>query len=276
MSQPSRGSLDHHLSLNHRLSRRRRFVMRLHRFIIQTKKRLGLRHFIIWFEKQIPAHSSVGTDPLIPHGKFPWAGTLEHDWRQIRDELDGMMTHYEALPNMQDISAEQEHLTQDDKWKSFFFVGFRERVEGNCRLCPKTAALLENIPGVTTAFFSILGPGKHLAPHTGIYRGVVRYHLALKVPDDPSTCAIRVSDEVVHWSEGTGFFFDDTYEHEAWNKSSDVRVVLLLDIIRPLSFPYSLINKAIIYAIAQTRFVRDAKTKHEAWERKFEQVLSGK
>jgi ornithine lipid ester-linked acyl 2-hydroxylase len=250
--------------------------MRLRRLIIQSKKRLGLHRFIKWFEGQIPTHSRVGTSPLIPHDKFPWAGVLERDWRQIREELDGMMTHYDALPNMQDISAEQEHLTQDDRWKSFFFVGFGNKVEANCRLCPRTAALLENIPGVTTAFFSILGPGKHLEAHTGIYRGVVRYHLALKVPDDESGCAIRVADEVVHWSEGVGFFFDDTYEHEAWNKTSEVRVVLLLDVMRPLSFPYSWLNKAIIYAIARTRFVRDAKTKHEAWERKFEQVLAGK
>jgi beta-hydroxylase len=85
-----------------------------------------------------------------------------------------------------------------------------------------------------------------------------------------------VGNTVTHWTEGTGFFFDDTYRHEAWNKSSDVRVVLLLDVIRPLSFPYSLMNKALVYGIAQTPSVRKAKMREEAWERQFERILSGK
>jgi ornithine lipid ester-linked acyl 2-hydroxylase len=235
-----------------------------------------LSRLIVGFERRIPTHSEVGTGPLIEHEAFPWAETLERDWLEIRKELDEMIAHYDALPNIQDIAPDQYGLTQDDRWKTFFFFAFGDRFKGNCRRCPKTAALLEGIPGVTTAFFSILGPDKHLRPHRGYYRGVVRYHLALKVPVNNSACGIRVGGKLVHWSEGAGFFFDDTYRHEAWNRTPEVRVVLLLDVMRPLPFPYSLINKVIIYGMARITPIRDARARHEAWERGFEKLLSGK
>jgi len=243
----------------------------------ETVRRMAekiLSRLIAWLEKRIPAHSAVGMDPMIAHEGFPWAGTLERNWQQIRGELDELMAHFDALPNIQDIATDQYGLTQDDKWKSFFFLAFGVKFKGNFRRCPKTAALLGGIPGITTAFFSILAPDKYIRPHCGYYRGVVRYHLALKVPENSSACGIRVGGELAHWSEGAGFFFDDTYRHEAWNRTPDIRVVLLLDVMRPLSFPYSLLNRAIIYGMARVTPIRDAKTRHEAWERSFEKLLS--
>jgi hypothetical protein len=70
-----------------------------------------------------------------------------------------------------------------------------------------------------------------------------------------------VGDEEVHWSEGTGFFLDDTFRHEAWNKTPEVRVVLLLDTVRPLSFPHSVLNKAIIYGMARSPGIRSLGTR---------------
>jgi aspartyl/asparaginyl beta-hydroxylase (cupin superfamily) len=238
--------------------------------------RTSMARAFVWIENQISTHSKVDTSPLIPGTQFPWSDILENDWRDIRAELDAIMGHCDAFPNMQDISVEQSGLTHDDKWKTFFFIGFGKRSKQTRELCPKTAALLDGVPGIVTAFFSILGPDKHIPAHRGYYRGLVRYHLAVRVPKDRTSCAIRVGNTVTHWTEGTGFFFDDTYRHEAWNKSSDVRVVLLLDVIRPLSFPYSLVNKTIVYAIAQSPSVRKAKMRGEAWERQFERILSGK
>jgi ornithine lipid ester-linked acyl 2-hydroxylase len=72
------------------------------------------------------------------------------------------------------------------------------RRAANCASCPHTAALLETIPGVVTAFFSILSPHKHIPPHRGPYRGVVRCHLGLMVPGPPDACGISVGGEVRH------------------------------------------------------------------------------
>ena len=78
--------------------------------------------------------------------------------------------------------------------------------------------------------FSLLTPGSHILPHHGVTNTRVVTHLALIVPED---CALVVAGEARAWQEGRCFSFDDTYEHEAWNRSGSLRVVLLMDAWNP-------------------------------------------
>ena len=50
--------------------------------------------------------------------------------------------------------------------------------------------------------------------------------------DSAVVCAIRVGRETRTWSPGSCFVFDDTQEHEAWNRAASTRVVLLFDFKR--------------------------------------------
>jgi beta-hydroxylase len=136
-------------------------------------------------------------------------------------------------------------------------------------MCPRTAALMEEIPGMKTAMFSILSPRKHILDHRGPYKGVLRYHLGLIVPEQEEACRIRVGDEIRHWEEGKSMIFDDTFNHEVWNDTDETRVVLFIDVLRPLPFPESAINRLIVRAIALSPFVLDAKRNQEAWERRY-------
>ncbi len=111
-------------------------------------------------------------------------------------------------------------------------------------MCPRTAALMREIPGMTTAMFSILSPRKHILDHRGPYKGVLRYHLGLIVPEDAEACRIRVGEDIRHWEEGKSMIFDDTFNHEVWNDTDETRVVLFVDVLRPLPFPESAINRA--------------------------------
>ena len=122
-----------------------------------------------------------------------------------------------------------------------------------------------------TAMFSILAPGKHIPDHNGPYKGVMRYHLGAQGPRaDAERCRIRVGDEIVTWAEGQSLIFDDTYEHEVWNDTDEERVVLFLDVVRPLRFPMNLVNAIVLKAIAVSPFIQDAKRRHLAWEAEFE------
>ena len=125
-----------------------------------------------------------------------------------------------------------------------------------------------------TAWFSILAPGKHIPPHRGLYAGVLRYHLGLVIPEPKQQCRIRVEDQVHHWDEGRGMLFDDTYDHEVWNDTDGVRVILFMDVLRPLPPPLALLNKLIIKGIALSPYVQDAKKNQEKWERRLELVAS--
>lgn len=216
--------------------------------------------------------SEIPTTPFLDAAAFPWAGTLAGRWREIRAELDQVLGRREELPNFQDILRDVAPISRDDRWKTYFFTAYGYRSEVNCARCPATTAALAGIPGLVTAFFSILAPGKHIPPHRGPYRGVVRCHLGLMVPDPPQSCGISVGGQVRHWRQGEAMFFDDGYEHFAWNDSDRTRAVLFLDIVRPLRPPAAGVNRALLKAISASPFLRDAKRRHQVWEGRFERL----
>src|SRR5690606_6389720 len=115
-----------------------------------------------------------------------------------------------------------------------------------CARCPETTRLVEAVPGMRTAFFSLLAPGKSIPPHRGPWRGILRYHLGLLVPEPRGRCGIRIGDRVVHWREGESLLFDDSYEHEVWNDTGGWRAVLVLDVLRPLAPPFDAWNARLV------------------------------
>jgi aspartyl/asparaginyl beta-hydroxylase (cupin superfamily) len=215
-------------------------------------------------------YSEVPTTPFVSQDGFPWIKTLEAGFGDIRRELDTVLEYRDELPNFQDISTDQLSITSDDKWKTYFFFGYGFKSETNCARCPATTKLLEQVPGMTTAFFSILSPHKKIPPHRGPWRGVLRYHLALQIPEPADQCGISVGGEVAHWTEGRSLLFDDGFEHYAWNGTDGTRVVLFMDIMRPLRGPGGWLNKGLIKVIASSPFVRDGKARHRDWEKRFE------
>jgi beta-hydroxylase len=223
-------------------------------------------------ERWLGRMSLVGDKTFHSVEEFPWARKLESDWQLIRTELDRVLEDREHLPNFQDISTDQITITDDDKWKTFFLYGYGFRSDPNCARCPQTDRLVSQIPGMKTAFFSILSPHKHIGEHRGPYKGVLRYHLGLRIPEPNAGCRIRVDSEIRHWQEGKSLIFDDTYEHEAWNDTDGVRVVLFVDFVRPLRFPASLLNAVVLKAIAISPFIQDAKGRQQSWEKRFEAI----
>lgn len=222
----------------------------------------GIEHLIGQF-------SLVGDYTFHDPDQFDWVDQLEDNWEIIREELDDVLEHREQLPNFQDISQDQEAITSDDKWKTYFLYGFGYKAEENCARCPATTRLIEQVPGMKTAFFSILSPGKHIPEHRGPYKGVLRYHLGLKVPEPKEKCRIRVENDVHHWEEGESLVFDDTYYHEVWNDTDGERAILFMDVVRPMPFPLSAINEGIIRLIGLSPFVQDARKNQEQWAKRF-------
>ena len=230
---------------------------------------------ILWgLEKIISRYSLVEDTPFFESKRFDWTSTLEQNWRQIRNELDVVLQYTDELPRFQDISPDQSvNISKDSLWKTFFLYGYGVKMEQNCSYCPETTRIIEQIPGLKTAFFSILLPGKQIPEHRGPYKGVLRCHLALKGPQARERCGIRVDNEVRHWTEGKTLVFDDSYHHEAWNNTDETRVVLFLDIVRPMSFPASLLNRFLIFLIRKSPFIRDAERNQRKWDRRIAKVF---
>jgi aspartyl/asparaginyl beta-hydroxylase (cupin superfamily) len=183
---------------------------------------------------------------------FPWVAGIEAEWKSIRRELDALMVRREEIPNFQDVSKAQRALTEGDQWKTFFLSSFGgKKIKENCARCPETARLVNHIPGLRQAMFSILAPRKHIPPHRGPYKGLLRYHLGLMIPGKEGSCRIRVGSDVRTWKEGKSLIFDDSNEHEAWNETDSYRAVLFVDFVRPTIFPLSIVNYSIIWARGQ-------------------------
>lgn len=183
---------------------------------------------------------------------YPWVADVEAEWPLIRKELDVLLLRRDEIPNFQDVSVKQNVLTQGEQWKTFFLYGYGQEAEENCKKCPETVRILHKIPGMKTAMFSILAPRKHIPEHRGMYKGMLRYHLGLIIPGPDGACRIRVGQDIRSWQEGKSLVFDDSHMHEVWNDTDAYRVVLFVDLVRPLPFPLSLINRSIIWIIAQT------------------------
>jgi ornithine lipid ester-linked acyl 2-hydroxylase len=236
--------------------------------IVQWTITIGER-ILAPIERFIGRRSLVGDETFFENDRFPWIAEVEANWSTIRDELTRVLEDREALPNFQDISRDQIEITDDDHWKTFFLYGFGFEARLGVEMCPRTAELMRRIPGMKTAMFSILSPRKHILDHRGPYKGVLRYHLGLIVPRDAAACRIRVGDDIRHWEVGQSMIFDDTYNHEVWNDTDETRVVLFVDVLRPLPRPWARINRAIVAAIRYSPFVLDAKRNQESWERRY-------
>jgi ornithine lipid ester-linked acyl 2-hydroxylase len=149
---------------------------------------------------------------------FPFTAMLEQHWQVIRDEVV-------RLQDGAFLDWPEKHLYEKG-WSVFGLYGWGLKLDKNCALCPETTRLVEQIPDLVTASFSQMKPNTHLVPHNGYPEGVLRCHLGLIVPPH---CGIRVGDETRTWNEGKCMVFDDTTEHEAWNKSDRERIVLIMD-----------------------------------------------
>jgi beta-hydroxylase len=224
---------------------------------------------VSWIERLNLRSAKLGNPPVYDLATFPWAREIEREWQLIRSELDRVLIRQADLPSFHNISTDVSTISTDAGWKTFFLTGYGHTSANNTALCPETWRIVQKIPGLQTAMFSIFEPGKHLPAHRGPYNGVLRFHLGLKVPDQPERIAIRVDRQICHWQEGRALIFDDAFEHEAWNHSDETRVVLFVDFNKPLRFPANIINALLLRIAIFTPFIKEGAENHSAWEKKF-------
>jgi ornithine lipid ester-linked acyl 2-hydroxylase len=208
-------------------------------------------------EKLNATFSRVGNNPFCETNQFSWIPSIEANTGIIQQELQAII-NLETLPNIQDISPDQHVLTTDNKWKVFGLYFCGHKAEINCNKCPRTVAILQMIPGLKSAMFSVLAPQKHIPSHRGFYNGMLRYHLGLQIPVNEQQCGIKVGNQVRYWAEGKSLVFDDSYQHEAWNYTNFIRVVLIVDFDRPLHWPLNILNEWAIAYIGKKPFVKVA------------------
>jgi aspartyl/asparaginyl beta-hydroxylase (cupin superfamily) len=174
---------------------------------------------------------------------------LERNYSSIKAEFDFLKRHLPAIPSYHEVDRYQERIAKSpvggSNWRVFFFEAMGRKIRLNRKLCPNTAALIDRIPRVFQACFSILEPRKSVPAHCGLYNGYLRYHLGIEVPQT-SPPSIRIRDRDYTWREGEGVLFDDTWRHEIKNDCPDIRAVLIVDIPRPMTGIASLVSRSMV------------------------------
>jgi tetratricopeptide (TPR) repeat protein len=171
---------------------------------------------------------------------FPWLGPIEAAIPDMRAELEALLEmedafnpYVEADPNRPPAT---NRLLGDPRWSAFYLWKGGDAVSEAAERCPATMAALREAPmplirgRSPMALYSLLRPGADIAPHNGLLNTRLICHIPLVVPPD---CRLRVGNQVRTWEEGKALIFDDSIEHEAWNRSNRTRVILLFEIWRP-------------------------------------------
>ncbi len=203
------------------------------------------------------AFSGVPNTPYQRLEDFPELQPLVDNWQMIRDEAS-------QLQQGGAIKAAETH--NDAGFNSFFKTGWTRfylkwydgPLPSAQQLCPKTVALVESIPSINAAMFTVLPPGARLVKHRDPFAGSLRYHMGLITPNSPE-CFIEVDGERYWWKDGEAVMFDETFIHYAHNQTDTTRIIFFADIERPLTNPVARwLNrffKGVVMRAAATRNV---------------------
>lgn len=194
-----------------------------------------------------------------PHG-FPIVQSLEDSYEVIRDEIMKLSD--------EDFQSESEKIARKGNWDVFFFYERGKKNEENCARCPTIASIIDSNETVKTLaglmYVSRMRPDTYIAPHRGPTNMRLRCHLGIQIPN--GDCGLRVGNDVGTWKQGQCVVFDDFYEHEAWNRTLEDRIVLIIDLWHPaLSVLEREIIKGIhLFAFTQARSLSSYWNKNQA------------
>lgn len=180
--------------------------------------------------------------PFYDHNLFPWLPDVEAQTDTIREELllllrkrkEGFKPYVNYPPGFP--LNQWEELNNSPRWSVLYLWEHGRKHEDYCAACPRTVAALENVPLTAIqeiapdVMFSALDPHSRIPPHNGVTNARLIVHIPLIIPE---RCGFRVANDVREWKVGEGWVFDDSIEHEAWNDSDLLRVILIFEIWHP-------------------------------------------
>jgi len=187
---------------------------------------------------------------------FPDALKFAAAWRDIRAEADAVMRHFARIPRFHEIIPDQEDISANDgrDWRLYVLKAYGVEHPQHMETCPRLTGVVRTAPDVLSASLSFMESGKHVPPHRGPFRGVIRFYMGLSVPrgaDGRPAALLKIDGKEYRVGDGEWLLWDDTYCHEVLNAGDDIRSVLLLDVARrSMPADMRLLSSAVIAAVA--------------------------
>ncbi len=189
--------------------------------------------------------------PWFEREQFDWVPMVEERLPAVRDELETLIRdEAQFAPYISGGGGVDPHGTDFSSlegsmvWNAFYLSRGGRWLQDRCRRCPQTTEAMRAVPAprmrgfAPEIIFSRLQAGGHIVPHFGRTNVRLTVHMGVIIPDD---CAIRVADETRGWQEGRVMLFDDSFEHEAWNRSARERSVLIFEVWHPALEPAEIV-----------------------------------
>ena len=206
---------------------------------------------------------------------FPQSKEFENNWKSIRTELNALLSR---TNNGKDIRFTRDSFDgenteigadgdSDNGWRIYHVRLGSSFTNHGLRDFPTLCKILGKCPDVVACSVSILEGKTHIPMHVGYFKGVMRYMLALQVPKNKDDCFLCVNGDKYTWTEGTGVLWDDTYPHRVENNTNENRVVLYMDVKRPLGPILSNLRDTILNLMEGTKMVQDEVKKTELREK---------
>lgn len=181
--------------------------------------------------------SGVPNTPFVDRKLFPELDIFKDNWEIIRQEAQDLLDggHVRLSTKNDDIGF---NTFFKRGWKRFYLKWYDDFFPSAQTLCPKTIDLIKSVPSINAAMFTYLPAGSRLGLHRDPYAGSLRYHLGILTPNSDD-CYIIVDGISYSWRDGQDILFDETYLHEAENKTSTDRLIFFCDVERPMKYPFA-------------------------------------
>jgi beta-hydroxylase len=184
--------------------------------------------------------------PIMDLNDFPEMKILEENWETIKEEAINLKKHgyFSDITNPDNASYYDIGFRTFYKygWSKFYLNWYGSTHESAKKLCPKTLEIINKVPYIKGAMFSLLPKGSQLTRHLDPAASALRFHLGLDTPNNDNAF-INVDGTSYSWRDGEGFLFDETYLHFAKNNTEKDRLILMCEVDRPLSLPGMIFNK---------------------------------
>lgn len=189
--------------------------------------------------------------PVWDTDDLPWLPPLVDAVPQIRQELDAYLAEV-VMPQTLEVSG----LEPDSEagtfaspglqgvWRSTFLYLTGRWLAPSAHF-PTVRTLVGDVRGLTSLGFAGLDGHSHIDDHVDPNKGALRFHLPIVVPGAEGDCRIRIVDRVVPWRVGEPLLFDLAAPHEVWNDTDSPRIVLMMELVAPLRFPLSVVNRFV-------------------------------
>jgi beta-hydroxylase len=204
---------------------------------------LLMRKLLFFFNKVFALTSKVPLQPLYREiFMLNEALVIWNNFEIFRDEASSIYTSFNTIKNDMFYYT---LIKTESEWTRLYLSWQNKTDPKGKQLCPRSSALIESMPNIKMAMFSVLSPGAKIKAHTGPYRGCIRLHMGLITPNSDE-CFINIDGKNYSWRDGEVVLLDDSYLHYVENNTDKYRVILICDILRPMNFVGNIANEIIM------------------------------